>query len=69
VFLKICQGSCWIQRRHADRYSHRKRVVWRAGFEEMAIRCVERRRDISQPHGVGWRTRVILLDPFLLTTH
>lgn len=43
--------------------------MWRAGFKEMAIRCVERRRDISQPYGVGRRSRVILLNEFLLTTH
>lgn len=38
----------------------------RAGFKEMAIRCVERRRDISQPHGVGRRARVILFNRFFI---
>lgn len=65
--MKIRQGSRWIQRRYADRYTHRKRVMWCIGVEEMAIRCVERRRNFSKSHGIRRRTRVIE-NSFILTT-
>lgn len=56
--FQVREGSSRVQRGHADRHPHRKRVVRSAGPEEMAVRRVERRRDVGQPHGIGWRTGV-----------
>jgi len=66
--LKIRQGSCRVQRGHADRHTYRERAVWRTGPEEMAIRRVERRRDAGQLHGVGRRTRVMKAFVLLCST-